>query len=43
MAVIGGGVAVGALAAGLTTQAGRWLWGTFLAIHSFGWNRLAAW
>ena len=40
MAVIGG--AFGALAAGLTTQAARWLWDTFLAILSFGWNALAA-
>ena len=41
MAVIGG--AFGALAAGLTTQAARWLWDTFLAVLSSGWATLAAW
>ena len=41
MAVIAG--AVGALAAGLTTEAARWLWDTVLTIISFGWNGLAAW
>ena len=42
MAVIGGG-AFGALAAGLTTQAARWLWDTFLAVLSSGWATLAGW
>ena len=41
LVVFGG--AFGALAAGLTTQAARWLWDTFLAILSYGWNALAAW
>ena len=41
LAVIAG--AVGALGAGLTTQAARWLWDTFLAILSAGWTALAAW
>ena len=41
VAVIAG--AIGALAAGLTTQAARWLWDTFLAVLSSGWNGLAAW
>ena len=41
VAVIAG--AVGALAAGLTTQAARWLWDTFLAVLSVGWNALAVW
>ena len=41
MAVIGG--AFGALAAGLTTQAARWMWDTFLAVLSSGWATLAAW
>ena len=41
MAVIGG--AFGALAAGLTTQAARWLWDIFLAVLSSGWAALAAW
>ena len=41
MAVIGG--AFGALAAGLTTQAARWLWDTFLAVLSSGWATLAGW
>ena len=35
--------AVGALGAGLTTQAARWLWDTFLAVLSSGWATLAAW
>ena len=35
--------AVGALAAGLTTQAARWLWAMFLAVVSSGWATLAAW
>ena len=35
--------AFGALAAGLTTQAARWLWDTFLAVLSSGWATLAAW
>ena len=38
VAVIAG--AIGALAAGLTTQAARWLWDTFLAVLSSGWNAL---
>ena len=41
VAVIAG--AVGALGAGLTTQAARWLWDTFLAVLSSGWATLAAW
>ena len=41
LAVIAG--AIGALAAGLTTQAARWLWDTFLAVLSSGWATLAAW
>ena len=41
MAVIAG--AVGALGAGLTTQAARWLWDTVLAVLSSGWTALAAW
>ena len=41
VAVIAG--AIGALAAGLTTQAARWLWDTALAILSAGWTALAAW
>ena len=41
LAVIAG--AIGALAAGLTTQAARWLWDTFLAVLSGGWATLAAW
>ena len=41
VAVIAG--AVGALAAGLTTQAARWLWATSLAVLSSGWATLAAW
>ena len=41
VAVIAG--AVGALAAGLTTQAAWWLWDTFLAVLSVGWNALAVW
>ena len=41
VAVIAG--AIGALAAGLTTQAARWLWDTFLAGLSSGWATLAAW
>ena len=41
VAVIAG--AIGALAAGLTTQAARWLWATFLAVLSSGWATLAAW
>ena len=35
--------AVGALGAGLTSEAARWLWDTFLASLSFGWKALAAW
>ena len=31
------------LAAGLTTQAARWLWDIFLAVLSSGWATLAAW
>ena len=41
VAVIAG--AIGALAAGLTTQAARWRWDTFLAVLSSGWATLAAW
>ena len=41
LAVIAG--AVGALGAGLTTQAARWLWATFLAVLSSGWATVAAW
>ena len=41
MAVIAG--AIGALGAGLTTEAARWLWDTFLAVLSSGWATLAAW
>ena len=41
VAVIAG--AVGALAAGLATQAARRLWDTSLAVLSSGWNGLAAW
>ena len=41
VAVIAG--AVGALVAGLTTQAAWWLWDTFLAVLSSGWATLAAW
>ena len=41
VAVIAG--AVGALGAGLTSEAARWLWDTFLATLSVGWNALAAW
>ena len=37
------GGAFGALAAGLTTQAARWLWDTFLAVLSSGWATLAGW
>ena len=35
--------AVGAVAAGLTSEAARWLWATFLAVVSSGWATLAAW
>ena len=35
--------AVGALAAGLTNEAARWLWATFLAVVSSGWASVAAW
>ena len=28
---------------GLTTQAARWLWDTFLAVLNSGWATLAAW
>ena len=35
--------AVGALGAGLTSEAARWLWATFLAVVSSGWATLAAW
>ena len=35
--------AVGALGAGLTSEAARWLWVTFLAVVSSGWATLAAW
>ena len=41
LAVIAG--AVGALGAGLTNEAARWLWATFLAAVSSGWATLAAW
>ena len=41
VAVIAG--AVGALGAGLTTEAARWLWDTFLAILSSGLTAWAAW
>ena len=41
LAVIAG--AVGALGAGLTSEAARWLWDTFLAVLSSGWATLAAW
>ena len=41
VAVIAG--AVGAFGAGLTSEAARWLWGTFLAVVSSGWATLAAW
>ena len=41
VAVIAG--AIGALAAGLTTQAARWLWDAFLAVLSSGLVTLAAW
>ena len=33
----------GALAAGLTSEAARWLWATFLALVSSGGATLAAW
>ena len=39
LAVIAG--AVGALGAGLTSEAARWLWESILATLSFGWNALA--
>ena len=39
LAVIAG--AVGALGAGLTSEAARWLWDTFLAVLSSGWTALA--
>ena len=35
--------AVGALAAGLTSEAARWLWAAFLAVAGSGWATLAAW
>ena len=35
--------AVGALGAGLTSEAARWLWATFLAVVSSGWASVAAW
>ena len=35
--------AVGALAAGLTSEAARWLWAAFLAVVSSGWASVAAW
>ena len=35
--------AVGARAAGLTSEAARWLWATFLAVVSSGWASVAAW
>ena len=35
--------AVGAFGAGLTSEAARWLWATFLAVVSSGWATLAAW
>ena len=38
LAVIAG--AIGALAAGLTTQAARWLWDSLLAALRAGWNAL---
>ncbi len=41
LAVIAG--AVGAFGAGLTSEAARWLWATFLAVVSSGWATLAAW
>ena len=41
LAVIAG--AVGALGAGLATEAARWLWDAFLAVLSSGWATLAAW
>ena len=41
LAVIAG--AVGAFGAGLTSEAARWLWATFLAVVSSGWAMLAAW
>ena len=41
VAVIAG--AIGALAAGLATEAARWLWDTFLAVLGSGWATLAAW
>ena len=39
LAVIAG--AVGALGAGLTSEAARWLWESILATLSFEWNALA--
>ena len=41
VAVIAG--AIGALAAGLTSEAARWLWAAFLAVAGSGWATLAAW
>ena len=41
MTVLAG--AIGALGAGLTTEAARWLWAAFLAVVSSGWATLAAW
>ena len=35
--------AVGALAAGLTSEAARWLWAAFLAVVSSGLASVAAW
>ena len=35
--------AIGALAAGLTSEAARWLWATFLALVSSGGATVAAW
>ena len=35
--------AVGALAAGLTSEAARWLWAAFMAVVSSGWASVAAW
>ena len=35
--------AVGALLAGVTSEAVRWLWATFLAVVSSGWAMVAAW
>ena len=35
--------AVGALGAGLTSEAARWLWAAFLAVAGSGWATLAAW